>query len=116
MVILGSEHHVDIRRAADDLLAFRLPHAATDRNQHPAAGFFFFRAQLPDSPQIGIDFFFRFLADMAGVEHHQIGILRICRIFITKRRHHIRHTRGIIDVHLASVGFNIDLLGHRRVV
>jgi hypothetical protein len=64
--------------------------------------------------QFRIDFFGRLLADMAGVEDHQIGAFGRRRRRVAKRRQDIHHAVGVIDVHLAAVCFDVELLAHRQ--
>jgi len=49
--------------------------------------------------------------DMAGVEDHHIGILGAVTGRIAERRQNFRHTRGVVDIHLAAVGFYEKFLG-----
>jgi hypothetical protein len=56
------------------------------------------------------DLFLRFFADRAGVEQDDV------RILLTVRGHQavaldeqVAHARGVVLVHLAAVGFDVDL-------
>ena len=75
MIALRTDHDVNGRRAADDLRALGLRDAAGHRDTHLAAlarGLVLGDAQ---PAEFGIDFLGGLLADMAGVEDHQIRIL-----------------------------------------
>ena len=73
------------RRAADDLLALGLRDAARDRDQHPAAFFLRRRFQLLDAAEFGKDLFRRPLADVAGVQHHEVRVVRPVGLAIVAR-------------------------------
>jgi hypothetical protein len=45
---------------------------------------------------------------MAGVEDNEIGILGI-GFGVSFARQEIGHTMGIVDVHLAAIGFDVKL-------
>ena len=64
-----------------------------------------------DLAQFGIDLLGRLLADVAGVEDDEIRILRRGRLGIAQRPEHIAHALAVIDVHLAAIGLDEDLLG-----
>src|SRR5207302_9296410 len=74
LIILWADHQIDRGGAADDLGTFGLRHTAGDRDHDPAAvagG-----GLLPPAyaPELGIDLFGRFLADVAGVQDDEIGV------------------------------------------
>jgi hypothetical protein len=62
--------------------------------------------------QFGIDLFRRLFADVTGVEDHHVGVVRRIARRIADARQQIRHAGGIIDVHLAAIGLDEELL-HR---
>jgi hypothetical protein len=111
MVALRPDHEIDHRRAADDLLPLGLGDAARDRNRQPAS--FAGRGLLEhaDAAKLGIDLVRRLLADVAGVEDDEIGVLDPCGLGETFGRERVRHTMGIVDVHLATEGFDVELAG-----
>jgi hypothetical protein len=43
------------------------------------------------------------LADMAGVQHDEIGLLRRRRQSVAERPQDVGHAVGVVDVHLAAV-------------
>ena len=111
MIVLRADHQIDRAGAADDFLALGLRHAAGDRNQHAAAlrlgGFL----ELAHAADLGIDLVDRFLADVAGVEDDQVGVVHARGFGVTGRRQRVRHTIGIVDVHLAAEGLDVDFAG-----
>ena len=103
MIALRPDHDVDGRRAADDLLALGLRDAAGDRDAHLAAvarGLVLGDAQ---PPEFGVDLLGGLLADMAGVEDHQIRILGAGCLDKAFRRQRVHHALRIVDVHLAAI-------------
>ena len=54
-------------------------------------------------PEFGIDLLGGLLADMAGVEDHQIRILDAGRLDKAFRRQRVHHALRIVDVHLAAI-------------
>ncbi len=116
MVVLRAHDEIDHRRAADDLLAFGLGDAARNGNGQAASvarGSGFKRAH---AAELGIDLVRGFLADVAGIEDDEIGILDVGGLREALGREHVRHTMGIVDVHLAAEGFDVELAwwGHAR--
>ena len=108
---LRADDQVDGRRAADDLGALGLRHAAGDADQHFAPGHGAFGLHVADAAELGIDLFRRLLPDMAGVEQHQIGLADGVGRGIAVGGQRIGHALRIIDVHLAAIGLDEDLLG-----
>ena len=109
MIALRPDHDVDDRRAADDLLAFGLRDAAGDRDAHVAAvarGFVLGDAQ---PAELGIDLLGGLLADMAGVEDHEIRVLGAGRLDKAFARQRVHHALRIVDVHLAAIGLDMQL-------
>ena len=80
MIALRPDHDVDNRRAADDLRALGLRDAARDRDAHIAPLARRLILGDPQPPEFGVDLFGGLLADMAGVEDHQIRILGAGRL------------------------------------
>ncbi len=103
---LRADHDIDDLGPAQDLLALGLGDAAGDDDPGldtllgPAC---FQRAQ---ASELGIDLLCRLLADMAGIEHDEIGILGGIGLLIAVHGERIGHALGIVDVHLAAVGFD----------
>ena len=115
VIALGPDHEVDQRRPAHDLLAFGLGDATGDRDRHVAALARRRVLELADAAELRIDLLGGLLADMAGVEDDEIGILGT-GFGVSLARQEIGHTMGIVDVHLAAIGFDVKLAypaGHR---
>ena len=112
---LWTDNNVNPGGAAGDFLAFSLGHTASDRNGDAASllvtGAVFHH---PQSAKFGEHLFRRLFADMAGVEDDHVGPLGITSRRIAKRRKHVGHAVGIIDIHLAPVGLDEQLLCHDR--
>ncbi len=115
MIALGAHHEVDHGRPAHDLLAFGLGDAA-GHCDHDAAAVARRRVlELADAAELRIDLLGGLLADMAGVEDDEIGILGT-GLGVSLARQQIGHTMGIVDIHLAAIGFDVKLAypaGHR---
>src|SRR5262249_18581749 len=116
MVALRAHDEIDHRRAADDFLTFGLGDAARNGNGQAASvarGSGFKRAH---AAELGIDLVGGFLADVTGIEDDEIGILDVGGLREALGHEHVRHTMGIVDVHLAAEGFDVELArsGHAR--
>ena len=96
---LRADHHRHRRRARHDLVALGLRDASRDRDQRRLASL---GTRLHQPADVGIDLLGRPLADMAGVEHHQIGLLALGRGRDAALTQHLGHALAIIDVHLAA--------------
>jgi hypothetical protein len=107
---LGPDHQIDRRLAMHDLLALGLGHAAGHGDGHLAAGLGLAGLHLLDVAELGIDLLGGLLADVAGVEHHQVGALGLVDDPIAQRTQDIGHALAVIDVHLTAVGLDIEAL------
>ena len=112
--VIGLRPHddIDIGRARRDLGALGLGDAAGDGEQHLAARALARPFQRAQAPELGIDLFRRLLADVAGVEDDQVGVLDLRGRAIAERRQDIRHAGGVVDVHLAAEGLDVEFFGH----
>jgi hypothetical protein len=59
--------------------------------------------------KLGVDFFGRLLADVAGVEDHQIRIFGALGLDKAFARQRVHHALRIVDVHLAAIGLDMQL-------
>src|SRR5260370_8695496 len=114
MVDLRADNEIDRRCAPDDLLPRGLSDAARNGDRQSAtrerrSGF-----KRPDAAEFGIHFLYRLLANMAGVEDDEVGVPGVERLGKALGRQRVRHTMGIVDVHLAAEGFYVELVpsGH----
>ena len=80
--------------------------------KHATAVLLFRLLQAADRPQLGKHLLRGLLADVAGVEDHQVGAVRPLRLGIAERRHQFGHPGRIVDVHLTAVCFDKQSLGH----
>ncbi|MNM97024.1 hypothetical protein D3C81_1095200 [compost metagenome] len=108
---LRAEYHVDIRRTLADRFAFLAGHATADGDDHVRLQVL----QFAPAAQLGVDPVLGALADRAGIEQDHVGVFGPCRdlqgLMFTQQ---VDHARAVVLVHLATVGFDIKLLGHGR--
>jgi hypothetical protein len=109
VIALRTDHEIDHRRAAHDLLTLGLGDATRDCDRDVAP----VRARLAlhhaQAAELGIDLFGRLLADVAGVQDDEVRVLRRGGLDVPLGCQQVRHTMGIVDVHLATVGFDVKL-------
>jgi hypothetical protein len=67
-------------------------------------------------PSVRIDLLRRLLADVTGIQEHEIGASGASVVRYPSAREDVRHTIGIVDVHLAAVGLYVDAfrVSHQR--
>ena len=114
MIALRPHHEIHRRRATQDLRALGLGHAARNRDDRALARPRPLRLHLADAPEVRIDLLGRLLADMAGVEDDDIGVLGRIRHGEAVASQQLGHALGVVDVHLAAERLDEDLarLGH----
>ena len=106
---LRAEHQVDVGRALDDRRAFLAGDAAAHADQH-ALGL-----EVLDAAEVAEHLLLRLLADRAGVEQDQVGLLDVVRRLVALGRvQHVGHLARVVVVHLAAEGADEDLLRRRR--
>src|SRR5579872_2876832 len=110
MISLGTEDNIDKGRAPQDLGSFGLAHTSGDRENHAAAAVFLHRLQRPQAPEIRKHLLRRLLAYMAGVENDHVGAFGGGALSIAKGGQNLGHAAGIIDIHLAAISLDIELL------
>ena len=102
---LRADDDVDHRRASPGLGALGLGDAAGKRDQR-------LRPVLAAQPaDVGIGLFGGFLADMAGVEDDEVGVLAIGRRAHALGGQQLGHPVAVVDVHLATEAFDFEGLG-----
>ena len=111
---LRPDHQVDRALAADDLRSLRLRHAAGDADHRLQPAARPLGLEVADAAKLGIDLLGGLLADVAGVQEHQVGVLDPVGAGIAVRRQRIRHALAVIDVHLAAIGLDEDLFRRAR--
>ena len=106
VIALRADHHVHKGGAAQNFPALRLGDAAGDCDQRRSA---ILAAQAAD---VRVNLFRRLFADVASVEHHQVGLFsfrgRRNALFGEK----LGHAFAVIDVHLAAEA--LDAIGPGR--
>ena len=110
VVGLRANDEIHRRLAAHDLLALGLGDAAGDGDGHGPAPGRLGQLQRLDPAQFGIGLLGGLFADVAGVEHHQIGAFGGVGQPIAQRGQDIGHPLAVIDVHLTAVGLDIEAL------
>ena len=109
MVVLRAHHQIDGGLAAQDLGALRLGDTTGDRDLGVDAARGALLFQQANLAKLRKDLLGGMFADMAGVEHDEIGALHHRRFLIAFFRKHIGHARGVIDIHLTAVGLHKHL-------
>src|SRR6516165_12714698 len=104
MIALRTEYEIDTRRAAHDFGPFGLRHATGDRDHHVTSAPRFRRLHAANQAELGIYFLSRLFPDVAGIEDHQIRVLRRVRHQKAERHEEVDHARRGIDSHLTAVG------------
>src|SRR5450830_1098458 len=106
---LRAEYHIDIRRAVADRSAFLAGYATTDGDHHLRVGQF----QFAPAAQLRVHTVLGPLTNRAGVEQDDVGIFGAGSDFQgLVFAQQIDHARAVVLVHLATVGFDVKLLGH----
>ena len=115
LIALRPHHDANCRRAPRHLLALGLGHAARngDHEVPPCPPSRLLEA--PDAPKLGINLFGRLLANMAGVENNEAGILDVTGDGVASRPKRIAHALRIVNVHLAAEGLDENLLGRAAI-
>ena len=115
MISLRPEHQVDLGCPLENLLAFRLRHAAGHRKQHAPAGRLPLVFEAPQPSKLRKDLLRGLLANVAGVEDDHVGAAGAIHRGVAERRQDIRHAGGVVDVHLTTVGLDEKFFGQDRV-
>ena len=112
VIALRPHHEIDRALAPEDFFSFGLRDAAGDRDRDAASLKRRLVLHLADAAEFRIDLVGRLLADVAGVEDDQVGVVRRRGLDVALGGQRVRHTMGIVDVHLAAVGLDVELFGH----
>jgi len=107
--VVGAEHDIDPRRAAQDLAAVLLREAAADGDLHVG----FRRLDRGQLAEIAVQLVVGVLPDRAGVEHHDVGCLALFGRRVPGLLEQSGQSLRVVHVHLAAVG--ADLVGARLV-
>jgi hypothetical protein len=111
---LRADDDIDDRRAADDFLAFGLGHTAGDRDHQVAAFGIALSLELGQPSELRIDLFGGLFTDVTGVDQNQIRGLDGIDGLIAVTGQRVAHALAVIDIHLAAIGLDEDLLCCRR--
>ena len=107
--LAGPERDVDERELREHLVLHRLRPAAADADH--ALGIAALErprlVQVRDEALVGL------LADRAGVEEDQVRVLALRHLGVAERLEHALHALGVVLVHLAPEGGDVEAL-HRR--
>src|SRR3990167_3580767 len=108
---LRAEDHVDVGRAITNRRAFLAGHAAADADHQVGVG----NLQLLPTAELREHLVLGFFTDRAGVEHDDVSVCGLlCDFQGLMFAQQVDHARAVVLVHLATVGFDIKLLGHAR--
>src|SRR5688572_6994725 len=102
-LLCADDHVDDAGRPLDQLLAFLLRHAAGDGDDRIASQL---AAHLFELAEPRVELLLRALAHAARVDHYQVGIDIRFGAVVTRLLQQAGHALGIVDVHLATVGFD----------
>src|SRR6516165_10543652 len=108
MIALGADDDVDHSGPPGDLLAFGLGDTAGHDHGDSSALAGRRLLERPDPAEFGINLLGGLFANVAGVQDHHVGIRRrggLQEAFLAQQ---IRHTIGIVDVHLTAVGLDVN--------
>ena len=100
---LRADDDVDQVRALEQRAGFLLRHAAGNGDNGRAARL---SARLANFPEPRVELLFGALAHAARVDDDDIGIARLGRRLVAGLLQQPRHPLGVVDVHLAAVGFD----------
>ena len=115
MIALRPDHDIDGPRARHDLGPLGLRDAAGDGNQRVAALSLSLFLGKPGAAELRIDLLRRLLPDVAGIENDEIGFGLILGQDIACRLERFGHALGVVGVHLAAEGLDMELLGQRSL-
>ena len=107
--LAGAERDVDERELAEDLLLDRLRPAAADADHARRVA----PLERLGLVQVGDEAVVGLLADRAGVEEDQVGVGALGHLAVSERLEHPLHPLGVVLVHLAPEGGDVERL-HRQ--
>jgi hypothetical protein len=112
---LRAEHQIHLRRPPKNLRAFGLRDTARNRDHHVLARRGLVVLEPAQTAQLGEHLLGRLFANVTGIEDDHVGAPRAVHRGIAERCQDVRHTRGVVDVHLTTVGFDEKLFRQNRV-
>ena len=106
---LRAENHVHIGRAIADRRAFLAGHATAHGDDHLGVGQF----QFAPAAQLRVHTVLGTFADRAGIQQDDISVFGArCDFQGLMFTQQVDHARAVVLIHLATVGFDVKLLGH----
>ncbi len=106
---LGPEHQIHIGGPLADALALLLRHAAPHADEGSRAGFL----DGAPSAELGEHLLLGLLPHRAGVEQEDVGLFRpLGDLHAQSLAQQIHHSGGVVLVHLAAEGTDVQLSGH----
>ena len=108
--VLGPEHEVEGREAAQQRVALLLGDAAADADQEPRLG----ALALEHPAQLGVELVLRLLPDRARVDDDQVGRLGLVGAVPAVVMQQVRHLLGVVLVHLAAEALDVKATAHGR--
>ncbi len=106
VIVLRPDDEIDGGLPAQDFPALGLRDAAGDDQRRLAPLRGAFCLEFADLAEFGIDLFGGALADVAGVEDDEIGVLDRLRLGKALLARNVGHALRVVDVHLAAEGLD----------
>jgi hypothetical protein len=114
VIALRADHEIDHACPLENLLSFGLGHAAGNGDHGVQTACISPPLHRAHPAKLGINLLGGLLADMTGVENDEIGIGRIVGRRIAMVGQRLRHALGVVGVHLAAEGLDVQFLGRFR--
>ena len=110
VIALRADNQIDHRLAAHDLFALGLGNTACHPDLQVGLG----RLEAFEATEFGIHLFRRLFADVAGVQEDHVRVIGRSGLFISLTTQGLGHALAVIDIHLATIGLDKELLraGH----
>ena len=116
MIVLRANNKIDRAGATDDFRAFGLRDTTGHRNHHMAAIACGGLLDLAEPADLRIDLLHGLFADVTRIQDDEIGLIGIGGFRESCRRQRVRHTMGIVDVHLTAKGFDVNFAGSAHAI
>jgi hypothetical protein len=109
---VGAEDEVDLVEAAQQGVPRLLGHTAAHREDPAGAGLL----PSPQLAQIAIEPMLRLVADRAGIDDQQVGLVQALGGNVALVAKQVRDLLRVVDVHLAPIGAHQDPLRRAQAV
>ena len=110
VVGLRADHEVDDGSAVDDLLAFGLGNATSDRDRRAEARRLAIGLDATDATELRIDLLGGLFANVASIQNHKVRVLESRRFLEPDRRQRLDDALAVIDIHLTAKRLDENLL------